>query len=460
MKQKTFGLRVAGVLFLCFVQHAVGAQEFIREALWHKDATSIVREIDARRWLVCNNYDGRTSFACFDMSGTVWKMQDADWPYSYVVKDFEVVDSRYVYYCGTMVINQTWILGPDGSWTYQQPEWGAMIGYFDMAEFPAPSTYGVHTLIDRGFVSLDKLEVYFEDGYVHLAMVGSKIDSDRGGSKTSRESCVLDASGQGLFPNSWVFSYAVNEDGEVFDDVAVSRGHVVVTSRIPGRETYFRSFSRAPAGGAFMNYPVAAVSTAVSADDTVLIDYCEEEYFAVATTNLSSQRIEVAAFDNQLNIYHALSFPLTTLTHPDCSLRDIRYNPYFQSLALLERVWASGVTGSIIHHVDINNAPPLYSPYVYGNKYDGETLSSLDYLRGNPGQMIASGKNDDVTFTRVYRNRPKTYEGCTIENKAICERLKMFAEPISGIVSRNVEFPSDRVRWVVDSWPEIVICGQ
>lgn len=41
MKQKTFGLRVAGVLLLCFVQHAVGAQEFIREALWHKDAIAI-----------------------------------------------------------------------------------------------------------------------------------------------------------------------------------------------------------------------------------------------------------------------------------------------------------------------------------------------------------------------------------------------------------------------------------
>lgn len=85
-------------------------------------------------------------------------------------------------------------------------------------------------------------------------------------------------------------------------------------------------------------------------------------------------------------------------------------------------------------------------------------IAFLDYLRGNPGQMIASGKNDDVTFTRIYRYLPSAYGECNVANATKCEDLKMMVYETDSIREHSLQCIGDFWDWGISNWPESVIC--
>ena len=447
MKKTIYNLLVIVSFLTCFYPNTGKGQEFIVEFLSLKHDYSIIRESGFNQWLLCNNYDGLQIIALADLSGTANYIARGDGYNRCLIKDIEIVDSRYVYYCGSRVISYTIQLDNQGNWIYT-PTWGAMFGCFDLASFTTPNVQGIDDLAMFYFESLDKLEVYQVDGETHLVMVGSKNNSC---------GIVVDFYGTGAIPNAWAFRYEM-VDGEKFDDVAISEDHLIVSSRNPDMQSYLRSFAiPTSVGQTIFDNPVAQIKTSISANDTILLEYCEGGYFALATTDLSTNSIEIAAFDYNLNFYQALTIPLTSSETPLYSLRDIRYNPYTQSLAVLEVIPIQTFYSSIIHHLSTNNAPPTLSNIVNGTLYKEARLCSLDYEFNNIGHIVASGCGEN-TFARIYQHFPYQQENCTTDNITYCNVLKLQKSNCHTLSYTPDSYTTSLINWNADYWLEAIIC--
>ncbi|MBP5546136.1 MAG: hypothetical protein J6X59_02465 [Bacteroidales bacterium] len=424
------------------------AQEFIDELYFFKEDYSIVREVASQKWLLGSNFQGHQTILLVDLSGTANCISRGDGYNKYLIKDIEIVDSRYVYYCGTRVVSYTFIPDAQGNMVYT-PTWGAMFGYFDLTTFTISNVQGMDDLVSiYNIESLDKLEVFHVDGETHLAMVGSM---------NSGEGCVIDLYGNGVLPSSWSYDLAQVPD-EKFDDVAISEKKLVVSSRTPNVQSFLRSYGiPTSTGQTFFANPVAQIKTDISAYDSILLEYCEGDYFTLATTDVPNNNIEVAAFDHNLQFYYALTIPLASNETPLYSLRDIKYNPYLKTLAVLEVSPSQGFYNSLIHHLSTNNAPPTLSPDVYGTLYKNERLCSLDYESNNAGHIVASG-NVENTCARIYQHFPYLYDECTIENHIKCEKLNP-TENENGILETSPDsFVAVPINWSYYTWSETIIC--
>lgn len=447
MKKKITCYMLISSVLACFFPNAGRGQELTDEMLYMKHHYSIIRELGFQKWILGVNYDGHQTIALVDLSGTANIISRGDGYNKYMIKDIEIVDSRYVYYCGSRVISYTILPDGQGGWVYT-PTWGAMFGCFDLATFTTPNVSGLDNLSDYGFESLDKLEVYRIDGETHLVMVGS-MDNGNG--------LVGDFYGNGAIPTFWSYKYA-SISGEAFDDVAISEKYIVISSRNPNSQSYLRSYEiPAIASQTFFASPVAQIKTDISAHDTILLEYCENDYFALATTNVRNYNIEVAAFDYNLNFYHALTIPLSSYATPMSSLRDVKYNKHLQSLAVLEVFPNEDFFSSKIHHISTNNAPPTSSSIIYGTLYSDERLCSMDYEFHNAGHIVASGNCPSVS-ARLYQHFPYVYSGCSEEKKTSCSKLNPTRNNYDSFEPRNDEEIARPIEWVASNWLETIIC--
>ena len=448
MKNKITCYMLISSVLACFFPNAGRGQELTDEMIYMKHHYSIIRELGSQKWILGVNYDGHQTIALVDLSGTANTIERGDGYNKYLIKDIEIVDSRYIYYCGSRVIGYTILPDGQGGWVYT-PTWGGMFGCFDLATFATPNVSGVDDLVTgRDIESLDKLEVYRIGGETHLVMVGSMNDGS---------GLVSDFYGNGAIPTSWTFKYA-SVSGEAFDDVAISEKYLVISSRKPNLQSYLRSYKLPTiASQTFFASPVAQIKTDISAHDTILLEYCENDYFALTTTNVQNYNIEVAAFDYNLNFYHALTIPLSSYATPMSSLRDVKYNKHLQSLAVLEVFPNEDFFSSIIHHISTNNAPPTSSSIIYGTLYSDERLCSMDYESNNAGHFVASG-NGPNAFARIYQHFPYVYNECTEEKKTFCSKLNPTRNDCDSFEPRNDEKIASPIEWVASNWLETIIC--
>lgn len=447
MKKKITCYMIISSVLACFFPNAGRGQELTDEMLYMKHHYSIIRELGFQKWILGVNYDGHQTIALVDLSGTANIIEQGDGYNKYLIKDIEIVDSRYIYYCGSRVISYTILPDGHGGWVYT-PTWGALFGCFDLATFTTPNVSGIDNLFVFGFESFDKLEVYRIGEETHLVMVGSMNDGS---------GLVSDFYGNGAIPTSWTFKYA-SVSGEAFDDVAISDKYLVISSRKPNLQSYLRSYKLPTiASQTFFASPVAQIKTDISAHDTILLEYCENDYFALTTTDVQNYNIEVAAFDYNLNFYHALAIPLFSDATPMSSLRDIKFNEHLQTLAVLEVFPNGNFFSSIVHHISTNNAPPTYSSIIYGTLYSDERLCSMDYESDNAGHIVASG-NGPNAFARIYQHFPYVYNECTEEKKTSCSKLNPTRNDCDGFDFWGDNEDAGPIEWGASNWPETIIC--
>ena len=104
MKNRLFPLIIIGSFLAFFFTNFGRAQEFIDELYFFKEDYSIVREVASQKWLLGSNFQGHQTILLVDLSGTANCISRGDGYNKYLIKDIEIVDSRYVYYCGTRVV--------------------------------------------------------------------------------------------------------------------------------------------------------------------------------------------------------------------------------------------------------------------------------------------------------------------------------------------------------------------
>ena len=372
------------------------AQEFIKESDCAKHDTSIVREYKNGQWLVCQGYKQYTYWRFMlvtetGTSGSVLTLFD----YEMKINDMEI-NGDIVYFCGEMK---------------DTGNSRAMLGYFDMSGFPFST---VHACFLNDLSSFEKMEVFFlRPSYTHIAMTGIKP----GGSY-----CMVDAMGNGT--NSFDF-IVVDTLGDIkkLDDVARTDNYVVYSAH---DEHYYGCllFHNILPSGTFLTTSLIRESIGTSVSSEILLEHCGLDTLAYVTFPSQNHFME-----SLLNGTTLLYSSIHNIPQSDFSLLDVKYDLMKGFLNVLFYEYTAN--NSVI--VDFSHSP--LANRAYGRRYINQPLYSLDYLKNQPGQCVASGQREDRGPLRLYRYITGQYEGCAVPYMTDKTLITLF--PVSEYMEIN-----------------------
>ena len=402
--RKHIKLFFCGLTLTLMTIPSTSAQEFIREFYSLKDWKTIIREIQQDEWLLYRNYeDIRSAFCIVTPSGTsspmLWFTEQMSF------RDFEILDGKYVYFCG-MRVNDSTYLEPNGSWGVIRRR-NALFGYFKIDDITNPPSgtpipcYLMEEFANVDLECLDKLEILPVAEGIHLVMTGTT---------KSGQGCIVDAAAPSYFPFGWDIYVDTSSTGEKFDDVASLDDYIVVTSRFPinyqGFINYFplpTSFSQSTINSTLyrgeLNYTV---------NDTLLVKHCKDNVFVTGSYSTQQGGIVISGYNFNVPIYSNTLQNITSLA-PELQLQDISYNRHSMTLDVLQHIDYTGSPASVVWHLDqtLGSSGILTNSHLYTN----EILHSIVCQEYNPNYTIASGEK--TSFVRYYQFLLNYNLGCS-----------------------------------------------
>ncbi|MBP5677198.1 MAG: hypothetical protein J6W88_01730 [Bacteroidales bacterium] len=405
-----FFAAIAVLIPLCSI-----AQEFIKEPLHLKKDNSMIREISRGCWLVYSHYDYFAWFTLVDENNIfVHHTYNSGLCFGgdIVISDFEILGKDMVYYCGKRYVCDS-------------NAWKGVFGYFDLSTFTSLSSFSEVELPELNGVFPEKIDFYVVDGNIHLVMVANTPAT--GGDAKPTTGVIIEAIGTGINPTTnWQINYAINGTLR-YDDIAVTDNYVVATARnISQNHGYVVSFNKSTSSACFISsiglsyYPNGYPHSAYyySANDTILIEACEKDYYATVTYSTDpSINGTVVYAHNPSGLYAKIYMPPLSGVDPLLQVRDIKYNPYGKTLNLLQHFRYNGQLSSAIFHLDTTLVnPPSMPTNVYGNAFRYHKLSSIDRLLWNSNHIIASGHivyPEEWNLLLVYQHEENVFRHCT-----------------------------------------------
>lgn len=398
------------------------AQEFIKEPIHLKKNRSIIREISRENWLVYSEYDYFAWFSWITENGIFFDYTvSSNWMDALIISDIEILDRKIVYYCGIRHnMNSNTRKG--------------VFGYFDLSSFTTGSSYNeveLPTQLINDNIYPEKIDIYTVGDTVHLVMVANTPMG--GGGAKPHNGTIIEAISQGLFPASWDIYYAQNSTLR-YDDIAVTENYVVATARNTSTNAgYTVSFNKSTTSSSFipLTSPYTHPHSAYffHANDTILIEACEHDYYATVTySNDIAPNGAVAVYaHNPTGLYATIYMPPLPGVDPLLQVRDIKYNPYRKTLNLLQHFKHHDTITSAIFHLDTTLANPAnYPTSVLGHAYyNKHKLSSIDRLLYKPNHIIASGHstNPEWHLLFIYQIREDLYGHCTDSITNTCNTI-------------------------------------
>lgn len=377
---------ICTMAYLCNIT-AMG-QEKIIEVDNHLDETSIIRAVNTKEWLVCDNNNGWSTFSLIDETlpttqqiylGNVGNSDKIQ------IYDFEVFNDT-VYFCGSVWFGEN-----------QQAVWG----YFPLAGFPYVSV----KYIIRDIKSLTKLDVFSIDptgNEIHVVMVGEQ---------TTNRGVMVDeirtAPGTFIEYTSDIYDVVY----KIFNDIAETDTYVVMTMHDGGM--YY-------SGGQvlFINKPTTLNTTMFSSSAHIysipgslsagLLEHCQADAIVVAYREIMGS-VGVHSFTGPFT--HA---NINISGDKIFSEMDLKFDKTYQDLDVLvkghKNLFLAKDTSMILH---LNQSLVSYGGPVFCHKYKDDFLNSLDWFSwGNYG-FVASGHDKTNNFLRVYKYQYNNWGNCT-----------------------------------------------
>ncbi len=400
--------------FVC--GQAIGQEKTI-EVLNHPDETSIIRAVNTKEWLVCNNSNGWSVFSMINETllttqqihlgnvGSSDKIQ---------IYDFEVFNDT-VYFCGSVWFGDN-----------QKAVWG----YFPLTGFPSVSV----KYIVRNIISLTKLDVFSIDPTmteIHVVMVGQR---------SMEHGIMVDEVRTG--PGQFIEYIGELSDmvAESFTDVAVTENFVVTSLKkfdleLQGGQVLFIHKPTSLSTTVFSNTAQTyTISGKFSIDG--LLEHCKNDSVAFA----------YKGFQGYLNV-HTFNGPsprehLKIVGLHDYALADIKFDRTNEDLDIL--VWPAfelsrQLDTSIILH--LSHSLAAYGGPLFCHKYYNQILHSLEWIPWENKRFVASGHDQTNSQLRVYKYQYDHWGICTQQRILQSEKLetKKFNSKDLQYSSREIE---------------------
>lgn len=389
---------ISTAMGLCSIV-ALGQEKTI-EVLNHPDESSIIRAVDTREWLVCNNTNGWSVFSMIDEAlPTTQQIHLGNVGSSDKIRiyDFEVFNDT-VYFCGSVWFGDN-----------QKAVWG----YFPLTGFPSVNV----RYIIRNMQNLTKLDVFSIDptmNEIHVVMVGQQAP---------KHGIMVDEvrTGPGLFVEyTGELSDVVAED---FTDVAVTEKYVVTSLKkydleLQGGQVLFIRKPTSLHTTVFSNTAQTyTISGKLSIDG--LLEHCKNDSVAFA----------YKGFQGYLNV-HTFNGPsprehLKVVGLHDYALADIKFDRTNEDLDILVRPaleLSRPLDTSIILH--LNHSLAAYGGPLFCHKYYNETLNSLEWIPWENKRFVASGHDQTSSQLRVYKYQYDYWGICTQQRILQSEKLE------------------------------------
>lgn len=364
-----------------------------------KNQYSIIREIDSTSRMVFTYYQGLMTFSLYN-DGSTNVINYETWgayPTSYIY-DFEIMGDT-VYYCG-------------------QRDDNAMAGKFCYTSLPYVSFQEYVPDPMNQILRFDRLDVYDNNGEKRMVMVGCYQDG---------VSCIAEIINEN--PNVRIAKPI--DQREVFDDVAVTDGYIVTTSRLPTCTTgYYRLFRKPTSGMDMFTFNSANTNVAHMIDfqvtDKLILEHCEGDYFAVAVVSPTGSGTVVGAYDPL-----GYAAKVEVYSNEDVYTPvDIKYDRITQQLHLLQRSHYN--EGHMSH---LNSTMVSGTGTVPGHCYLDHDLFSIDRVSSSAGIVIATGRPNILGYpliTWVYKLNAAMWDSCTKKKEMTYEQPKDFYPCVLG----------------------------
>ena len=386
---------------VCLCNTVAIGQEKIIEVKNFLDVSSIVRSVNDKDWLVCNNSLGQTKFSLVNESATSTPqlfLGYIDGTDSTRIFDFEVFNDT-VYFCGA-----TWY----GSTS--QAVWG----YFPLAGFPSVSV----KYIVRSMGYLSKIDVFSIDptmNEVHVVMVG-RLNQKNG--------IIVDE--VRVAPDQFI-EYAGTVDdvvGRYYADVAVTDNYVVTSMRAASGEILNNGqvlFISKPTTLSTSIFACAALSYPIPGNASAgLLEHCTGDAVVVVYGGIFN-KIGIHSFIGTLPYSH-----LSIKGRKDYTLHDIKFDKTSEDLDILVKSMKSlseAQDSSIILH--LNQSLSTYGGPLFCHMYLDERLNSLDWIPWEKNCFVASGHDVGGSHLRVYKYQYNNWQNCTQQKIMQAEKLDM-----------------------------------
>ncbi len=405
------------IALLCCIG-PINGEEYIRNISSIAGSNTIIRDVDATRFLVCGGKaSGDCSFTLVTNGAPshyeMTIMADS-------VLDFEVYNGSDVYFCGR--IN-------NGNGIY------AMLGHFSLSGFPNSTVEYVSL---PWLYRLKKMDIGWFANKMHVVAIGDAIAGN---------GVLVDAI---IETTSWDINYAfidtVNDCR--FSDVAITDSFVVATSTYKG--SLFRSsriwYVQKPAssGSPIQFNTCKYLNINEKATEPLLIEKCEGNVFVTATkdpmvlhfpsySTPPSHFFYVKAFSTY-QLLHSVRWDLDNFIYP--KLKDICYDPINRILDCLIYTGNNSSQHNVIYHLDqtLSQSPGTS----HGHSYDNIIINSLDRKASQSKHFIAVGNSATDTWgSYLLKYKYDVWGSCfASEDISVFHRTNSIS-PISKALSRS-----------------------
>ncbi len=394
------------LLSLVFANNNTNGQEYIKEITTQLPSKQIIREWGDLRVMSTkrNNINGCTLFHVFNDNITNLQVETIIGVNE--VNDFEIVGD-YAYFCGNKLIYNSTTTDTMG-----------VFGFFDLNLLPnAPIT----VLDIPECTTMNK-----------IALSDDGDDFYMTGIDTTGTHRVVEVHYSTLYsglPTWYMFSSPIfNETNYyyLFDDIALSDGHLVVTARRMrtltlqdnqsntdstrlagfGRILFFNTSSLSISPSPSSSIPVLSYCNVkyiqgTSITDPLLIEYCGNDWFVVVSKSMRSSiypPYNIYAF-NGLTFARRISY---TPASNNLALKDVSLN---RNNNILEVLFIDTTRqNSYIYNFDQTMSTTQVT--ATGHKYSNYIINSLCYLSSKTNYFIAAGMHKTYTAESYVFNYP------------------------------------------------------
>ena len=356
--------------------------------------TSIVRETSKDTVLIYNRRNKTSTFMLVpdNTTSNPWTIYFDD----IYINDFEIFEKN-VYFCG---------------YTMVEDVKNAVFGYLPLIPFPSSDLYCYITNECKEFKKLDvyeTVEMQFAEE-THLVIIGTTNDS--------RSDALVDVSMFSPLPYNFSIHISLDEN-ENYDDVAVTKNKVVVSSRnkvkgIPIVNFLYYDRPLLLGQNIFSSLANRLRTSSPAAETPVFLEHTQNDSVAAVFKVLGYSRI--AMLNLEVSSANYKSYEITVDSAETVIPIDIKYNTRNYVYGILARTANSYNPDFLpqmqIYHVsqaDLNNL----TPYGNGTKYTERVFNlwSLEPLRKTANYFVASG--DEGNLPRLFKFNHYQWDPCS-----------------------------------------------
>ena len=376
------------LFFLSFFSFVSHAQEYIKEICNLQGDTTLIRDyLEEKRMLCCNDRDSITFVMISDPGTSAPYISIKERMYVFDMEEFRDT----LFFCGRIEHSRR-ISG--------------YIGFFDLSTFPSSI---VHLYLFPETFCCKKLEVMRScyGGTVHVFATAVNQDES---------SCLID--GVKSTPYGWSFfkSFEQDDDQKIYDDVASTELHVVMTVRhtqdstgyvytfnhpTPGNHIFYGLYNEIPVYDDVMSKILVSNCTLDS-----FITVCKVKYPPLPTPPYYCNIFDLVGFNG--------SFASVRFQYPSEDISgsvtnkivDINTHRHYKESELL--IQSDFITGnnSMIYHIDDYGGNT-------GRIYYDQQIHSLDYLQDDPYYYYTCSGFSSKKNLWFYRYNPFLWKRCS-----------------------------------------------